>query len=287
MPEVTIVEVAPRDGLQNYERAVETAQKIAFIDALAGAGARVIEAASFVNPAAVPLMADAAAVMAGINRKPDVRYVALVPNIRGLDRAVAARVDSIALFAAATEEFSQANLSASIDAAFRRFEAVMESAGPRGLWVRGYLSVAFHCPFSGHVPVEQALNAIRQLRNLGCDEIALADTTGMAGPDHVNRLVNAALELVPARQLALHFHDTRGRAIDNIQVGYDLGVRVFDSSAGGIGGCPFSPGAPGNVATEAVVDHFEQAGVRTGIAADLVRAAYRRHVLALDAGEYS
>jgi isopropylmalate/homocitrate/citramalate synthase len=282
MADVTIVEVAPRDGLQNYSRAIETSQKIAFIGALAEAGAQVIEAASFVNPAAVPLMADAAEVMTGIRREPGVRYLALVPNVRGLERAIEAGVDSIALFAAATEEFSQANLRASIADTFRRFEDVVERAREAGLWIRGYVSVAFHCPFSGVVPVEGALAVIELIRDLGCDEIALADTTGMAEPEPVSRLVQATLDLVPANQLALHFHDTRGRAIENIQAGYDLGVRVFDSSAGGIGGCPFSPGAPGNVATEMVVEHFERLGVRTGVDAGKVRAAYRRHVLGED-----
>jgi isopropylmalate/homocitrate/citramalate synthase len=279
MADVTIVEVAPRDGLQNFDRAIATGQKIAFIEALAEAGTPVIEAASFVNPAAVPLMADAADVMTGIRREPGVRYLALVPNVRGLERAIESGVDSIAVFAAATEEFSQANLRASIADAFRRFEAVVERAREAGLWVRGYVSVAFHCPFSGVVPVEQALAVIELIRELGCDEIALADTTGMAEPEPVSTLVQATLELVPANQLALHLHDTTGRAIENIQAGYDLGVRVFDSSAGGIGGCPFSPGAPGNVATEKVVEHFEQRGIRTGIDPGMVRAAYHHHVL--------
>jgi isopropylmalate/homocitrate/citramalate synthase len=280
MADVTIVEVAPRDGIQNYDRAIETSQKIAFIDALADAGAPVIEAASFVNPAAVPLMADAAEVMLGITRNPGVRYLALVPNVRGLERALDAGVDSIALFAAATEAFSQANLSASIDDTFVRFEAVVERARENGLWIRGYVSVAFHCPFSGVVPVEQALAVISRVRDLDCDEIVLADTTGMAEPEQVATLMEQTLDLVPANDLALHFHDTRGRAIENIQTGYDLAVRVFDSSAGGIGGCPFSPGAPGNVATELVVEHFERAGVRTGIDAGQIHDAYRRHVLA-------
>jgi isopropylmalate/homocitrate/citramalate synthase len=279
MADVTIVEVAPRDGLQNHDRALNTAQKIAFIEALAAAGAPVIEATSFVSPSAVPLMADAGEVMKGIDRKPGVRYLALIPNVRGLDRAIEAGVDSIALFAAATEAFSQANLRASIADTFGRFKAVMDSARVHGPWVRGYVSVAFHCPFSGVVPVEQAMSVIAQVQDLGCDEVALADTTGMAEPEQVARLLEKTLEIVPADRLALHFHDTRGRAIENIQTGYDLGVRVFDSSAGGIGGCPFSPGAPGNVATELVVDHFERSGMDTGIDAGLIHEAYRRHVV--------
>jgi isopropylmalate/homocitrate/citramalate synthase len=279
MADVTIVEVAPRDGLQNHDRALNTTQKIAFIEALAAAGAPVIEATSFASPSAVPLMADAGEVMKGIDRKPGVRYLALVPNVRGLDRAIEAGVDSIALFAAATEAFSQANLRASIADTFGRFEVVMDSARFQGLWVRGYVSVAFHCPFSGVVPVEQAMSVIAKVQDLGCDEVALADTTGMAEPEQVAHLLEKTLEIVPADRLALHFHDTRGRAIENIQTGYDLGVRVFDSSAGGIGGCPFSPGAPGNVATELVVDHFERSGIVTGIDAGLIHEAYRRHVL--------
>ncbi len=274
MSSVTIVEVAPRDGLQNHDRSFSTASKIAFVEALAAAGLMVIEAASFVNPKAVPKMSDGGEVMSGVHRQPGVRYLALVPNTRGLERAIAAEVDAIALFAAATEEFSDANLNATIDEVFARFSAVVELARSRSLWVRGYLSVAFHCPFHGVVTVDEALPAIQRLLDLGCDEIALADTTGAATPEQVDRLVAATLNITPPQRLALHCHDTAGLALSNVQAGYERGLRVFDGSAGGIGGCPFSPGAPGNVATESLVRYFAQRGIETGIDGPAVERAY-------------
>ncbi len=278
-PSVSIVEVAPRDGLQNYDRMIITRQKIRFIEALVEAGVRTIEAASFVSPAALPRMADAEQVMAGIERRTGVRYLALTPNVRGLHRALEAGVDSIALFAAASEAFSKANLNASIAETFDRFRAVAGIAADRDIWMRGYVSVAFHCPFSGKVKVEQVLPVVERLRALGCDEIALADTTGKALPEDVSQLLELTESIVPIEQTALHFHDTFGRAIDNVQAGFEAGVRTFDSSAGGIGGCPFSPGAPGNVATEQVVDFFESFGVTTGIDVAGVHNAYHRHIL--------
>jgi isopropylmalate/homocitrate/citramalate synthase len=274
MPSVTIVEVGPRDGLQNHPRDISTAAKIGFIDALSEAGPRVIETTSFVNPKAVPKMADAAEVMAGIERRPGVRYMALVPNVRGLERALAAGVDAIGLFAAATEEFSRANLNASIDETFVRFAETAQLAKANDVWVRGYISVAFHCPYSGAVPPERVLPVLERLVELGCDEFSLADTTGHATPGDVTALVTAALDVAPVERLGLHLHDTRGLAIDNVAAGYDAGVRIFDGSSGGIGGCPFSPGAPGNVSTESVVDFFERQGIATGIDSAAVRLAY-------------
>jgi hydroxymethylglutaryl-CoA lyase len=277
-PDVAIVEVAPRDGLQNFEREVPAETKIAFIDDLARSGLRAIEACSFVHPAAVPKMADAAEVMRGIERVPGIRYIALVPNRRGLDRALAAEVDSIALFAAATEAFSQANLNASIQEAQDRFSVVAETAKSNGMWIRGYVSVAFHCPYSGAVDPDAVIQAVRFFAQLGCDELALADTTGHATPEDVRRLLLAVSDSVPIESIAMHVHDTHGHALENVATGYQMGVRIFDSSAGGIGGCPFSPGAKGNVATENVVAFFDSIGVRTGVSAIAVTEAYSRHL---------
>ncbi|MGD9712554.1 MAG: hydroxymethylglutaryl-CoA lyase [Thermomicrobiales bacterium] len=272
---VTIVEVGPRDGLQNHARDFSVETKVGFIEALAETGLTCIETVAFVNPRAVPKMADAEAVMTGLHRRPGVRYMALVPNVKGLEGAISASVDSIGIFAAATESFSRANLNASIDQTFGRFADVMLRARQHGMWVRGYLSVAFHCPYSGNVSPEQVLPVLDRLRQLGCDELVLADTTGQAEPDRVRTLVEQASAVVPVASLALHLHDTRGLALDNVAAGYESGIRVFDGSAGGIGGCPFSPGAPGNVATESLVKFFDGQGISTGIDADKVHAAYQ------------
>ncbi len=274
-PQFSIVEVGPRDGLQNHAREIDTAAKIGFIEALANAGLRCIETTSFVSPKAVPKMADAFDVMTGVSRRPGVRYMALVPNERGLDRAIEAGVDSIGLFAAATEAFSRANLNASIDETFERFATVVAKAAPAGMWIRGYISVAFHCPYSGVVAVPDAVAVAERLHALGCDEIVLADTTGQAAPEQVRSLVASTQTAIPIDRMALHFHDTRGLAIENVEAGFEGGVRIFDGSAGGIGGCPFSPGAPGNVATEAVVRFFEARGIDTGIDAEAVERAFQ------------
>ena len=260
--DVTIVEVGPRDGLQNERAIVPTEIKVAFIEALADAGLPVIEATSFVSPAAVPQLADADEVMRRVRRKPGVRYPVLVPNERGLDRALAAGVDAIALFTAATEAFCQANIRCSIDESFARFAPVAARARAAGLWIRGYVSVAFDCPYSGRVEPESAVSVAERLLRLGCDELCLADTIGTAQPDDVLRLLDRARSSLPFHLLALHFHDTHGKAIDNVLAAYREGIRIFDGAASGLGGCPFAPGAPGNVATERVVAAL---GVRTGV----------------------
>jgi hydroxymethylglutaryl-CoA lyase len=272
-PSVTIVEVAPRDGLQNEPGFIPTASKIRFIEALANAGCRVVEATSFVNPAAVPQLSDADEVMRSIERLPGVRYPVLVPNERGLDRALAAGVDAIALFAAATEEFSQANLRCSIDESFARFAPVTKVAKERGLWMRGYVSVAFDCPFSGGVSPEATLKVASRLFELGCEEVSIADTIGTTDPDHVRQLLEVLSAELTVNKLALHFHDTYGLAVDNIRAALDSGINVFDSSAGGLGGCPFAPGAPGNVATETVLDLFAELGIVTGVGRDAITTA--------------
>jgi hydroxymethylglutaryl-CoA lyase len=273
MTDVTIVEVGPRDGLQNEPGTVPTAAKIAFIEALAAAGLPVVEATSFVSPTAVPQLADADEVMRTIRRRPGVRYPVLVPNERGFDRALAAGAEAIALFTAATEAFCQANIRCSIDDSFGRFRPVVDRAKERGIWVRGYVSVAFDCPYSGRVAPENAVAVASRLFNLGSAEVSLADTIGTARPEDVARLLTIAAEELPASRIALHFHDTHGQAVDNVAVAYEAGITTFDSAAGGLGGCPFAPGAPGNVATEALVAYFAGRGVETGVDRAAVSAA--------------
>jgi isopropylmalate/homocitrate/citramalate synthase len=273
--EVTIVEVGPRDGLQNDPRLVPTDAKITFIEALAAAGLPVIEATSFVSPTAVPRLADSDEVMSSITRLPGVRYPVLIPNLRGLERALAVGVDAIALFTSATEAFCQANIRCSIDESFERFKPVVARAKTDNLWIRGYVSVAFDCPYSGRVEPEAAIAVTQRLFDLGCDEVSIADTIGTASPDDVSRLVNLALPTLPRERTALHFHDTHGQAIDNIAVAFDAGITIFDSAAGGLGGCPFAPGAPGNVATEAVLTYFAQRGVNTGVDRSKVSEAFQ------------
>jgi hydroxymethylglutaryl-CoA lyase len=281
--DVTIVEVGPRDGLQNERATIPTATKIAFIDRLSDAGFNSIEATSFVHPKAVPQMADGDEVMRGIDRKPDLRYSALVPNLKGYERARGAGVDAVALFAAATESFSKANINSTIDESFERFSAVTQVAQQDGVWVRGYVSVSFDCPYSGSVDPADAIAVGRRLLDLGCDEICFADTTGKATQVQVLRLLDSLPQDMLPSTVALHFHDTNGEAIANIDVAFEAGVRIFDASAGGLGGCPFSPGAPGNVSTEKVVTFFEQRGVRTGVDVGLIREAVE--LLAIPAGK--
>jgi hydroxymethylglutaryl-CoA lyase len=262
--QVTIVEVGPRDGLQNEPEIVATVAKIAFVEALASAGLPVIEVTSFVNPMAVPQLADAGEVLSGIHRRAGVRYPALVPNERGMHRALEAGVTEIALFTAATESFCQANIRCSIDDSFARFEPVMRLAETAGVRVRGYVSVAFVCPYEGQVEPAAGVDVADRLLALGCAEVSIADTIGSAKSKDVDQWI-AAADRLPSDRLAFHFHDTRGDALANIECAFDAGYRIFDSAAGGLGGCPFAPGAAGNVATEAVVAYFERRGVATGI----------------------
>jgi len=262
---VTVVEVGPRDGLQNEPTPIPTAVKVRFIEALAAAGLSVVEATSFVNPNAVPQLADADAVMRSIRRRLGVRYVALVPNAKGLDRALAVGVDSIALFTAATDAFAQANVGASIAETFARFGPVVERARDAGCWLRGYVSVAFGCPYAGSVEPEAAVAVANRLFTLGCDEVSIADTIGAATPESVTDLLSAAKSTLPLDRVALHFHDTAGLAIDNVGAGLAGGVHVFDASAGGLGGCPFAPGAPGNLATERLLRALSDSGWETGV----------------------
>ncbi len=271
--DVIVVEVGPRDGLQNEAQPVPTERKIAFINALSAAGLPLIEATSFVNPKAVPQMADAGDVMRGITRRPGVRYPVLVPNERGLERALDVRVDAIALFTAATDEFAQANVGTTVAGTFERFAPVIERAKAQGVWVRGYVSVAFGCPYAGVVSVGAVTKVIEQLLSAGCNEICLADTIGVGAPADVGATLDAVGYLLPLSDLALHFHDTTGNALRNVEVALQHGVGIFDSAAGGLGGCPFAPGAPGNLATESLLAFLHQSGLRTGVNQEAVGQA--------------
>ena len=268
---VSIVEVGPRDGLQNEQSLISTADKITFIDQLTAAGHRVIEVAAFVSPKWVPQMADASEVLAGITRRDGMRYTALVPNRAGLTRAMAAGVTEVAIFAAASETFSQHNLNQSIEASLVTYADVCREALAAGLRVRGYLSTCFGCPYEGAVAPTQVAAIARRLFDLGVFEIAISDTIGMAHPGQVPQVLDAVAASVPLAQVALHFHDTRGTALANVLAGLDYGVTTFDSAAGGLGGCPFAPGAAGNLATEDLLYMLNGLGAETGV--DLSRVA--------------
>ncbi|GIT92898.1 hydroxymethylglutaryl-CoA lyase [Jannaschia pagri] len=272
---VEIFEVGPRDGLQNEARTIPAAEKIALVDLLSRAGFRRIEVASFVSPKWVPQMADGAEVLAGLTRAPGVRYAALAPNLRGYQGAVAAGADEVAIFASASEGFSQANLNATIDESLARFVPVIEAARADGVLVRGYVSCVTVCPFDGAVPPGDVARVVAALRDFGCYEVSLGDTIGRGTPEAVDGMLGAVLDEMPAAQLAGHFHDTAGRALENVDVALARGLRVFDAAVGGLGGCPYAPGASGNVATEAVLAHLEAAGFETGLDAEIVAQAGR------------
>jgi hydroxymethylglutaryl-CoA lyase len=279
---VTIVEVGPRDGLQNERAPITTADKIAFVDRLSNAGHQVIEVTAFVSPKWVPQMADAAAVLAGITRQPGVRYTALVPNRQGLERAVAAGVSEVAIFAAASETFSRRNINQSIDESLAGYAAVCADARTAGLPVRGYLSTGFVCPFEGRIAPERVAEISQRLIDIGVYEVAISDTIGAATPGDVLRLLDTTSVTLPRPQTALHFHDTRGTALANVLAGLDYGVTTFDSSAGGLGGCPFAPGAAGNLATEDLLFMLNGLGIESGVSLDGVAAASRAIETKLD-----
>ena len=262
---VEIFEVGPRDGLQNEARLIPAVEKIALVDCLSRAGFRRIECASFVSPKWVPQMATSGEVMAGITRAPGVSYAALTPNMKGFEAALAARVDEVAIFGSASEGFSRANINASIAESLERFRPVAEAAHAAGVPVRGYVSCVVECPYDGAVAPEQVARVARALHHMGCYEISLGDTIGRAVPEAITAMLEAVTEVVPARQLAGHFHDTGGRALDNVEAALAMGLRVFDAAVGGLGGCPYAPGAAGNVATEAVADRLAALGYETGL----------------------
>jgi hydroxymethylglutaryl-CoA lyase len=273
---VRIVDVGPRDGLQNEKATIATDVKVGLIDRLTDAGLQAIEAASFVSPKWVPQMADGAQVMAGIRRKPGVVYSALVPNMKGFEAALQAKVEEVAVFAAASESFSQRNTNCSIADSLARFEPVMAAARDRGIRVRGYVSCVLGCPYEGEIAPAAVASVSKSLYEMGCHEVSLGDTIGTGTPGKTKSMIEACAAHVPVDKLAGHYHDTYGQALANIYASLELGVAVFDSSVAGLGGCPYAKGATGNVATEDVVYMLHGLGIVTGI--DLDRL--------IDAGEF-
>ncbi|HUH16383.1 MAG TPA: hydroxymethylglutaryl-CoA lyase [Methylomirabilota bacterium] len=276
--EVRIYEVGPRDGLQNEEAPIPTEAKLRYIELLANAGLREIEATSFVSPKAIPQLADADELMARLDRQPGVRYPVLVPNARGLERAEAAGADAVCVFTAASEPFTRANIGMTIAESLEAFRPVIEGAQAHGWWSRGYVSTAFGCPYQGQVGEAAVVAVAQQLLQLGVDELSIGDTIGVAGPADVRRVVRALdVAGIGPDRLAMHFHDTRGTALSNVVAALELGIRCFDASTGGTGGCPYAPGAAGNLATEDLVYLLDREGLSHGVELDaLLEAA--RHV---------
>ncbi|MBY4597084.1 hydroxymethylglutaryl-CoA lyase [bacterium BD-1] len=262
---VRIVEVGPRDGLQNEKALIPTADKIALIDRLSATGLRSIEATSFVSPKWVPQLADAAEVFAGIRKAPGVSYPVLVPNLQGYERARAVGATEVAVFSAASEAFNRKNINASIDESIERFLPVLERAVADGVKVRGYVSTVLGCPYQGEVPLADVVRVARRLHEAGCYEVSLGDTIGIGTPGKARAMLRAVAAEVPMAALAIHFHDTRGQALANILACLEEGVAVVDAAVSGTGGCPYAPGASGNVATEDVVYMLEGMGVATGV----------------------
>ena len=274
MPEyVEIFEVGPRDGLQNEKQEIATADKIALVDCLSQAGFKRIEVASFVSPKWVPQMADSAEVLAGITRVPGISYAALTPNKRGLENAMAAAADEIAIFGSASEGFSKANINATIAESLERFVPIAEGAKALGIPMRGYVSCVSDCPYDGPVDPSEVARVAAALFEMGCYEVSLGDTIGQGTPERITAMLNAVSDAVPAEKLAGHYHDTSGRALENIEASLALGVRVFDAAVGGLGGCPYAPGAAGNVATEAVDARLKALGYDTGLDAQVLETA--------------
>lgn len=267
---VVVKEVGPRDGLQNEAIFMPTADKVTFINRLSEAGFQYIEVSSFVNPKWIPALADAVEVFQQIDRHPGVQYSALVPNEMGLERAMEAGVDAVNVFMSASESHNRKNINKSIAETYAVLKRVIQGAKAAGLPVRGYVSTVFGCPYEGHVSIEQVLDVSRQLIDLGIDELSLGDTIGVAVPTQVSAVVQALQAVIPLPSIALHFHDTRGTAIANVVAGMYAGVRTFDGSIGGLGGCPYAPGASGNVATDDMLYLFQQMNVGTGIDAGKV-----------------
>ena len=262
---VRIVEVGPRDGLQNEKQLIDIDTKVALIDCLANAGFTHIEAGSFVNPKWVPQMADSAAVFEKINRRDNVSYAALTPNIKGFERAIEANANEVAIFASASESFSQKNINCSIAESLERFIPVMQAAKANNIRVRGYVSCVAGCPYEGDIPAAKVAEVAKALYNMGCYEISLGDTIGVGTPSLINTMINAVTESTPIEKIAVHFHDTYGQAIANSYAALQLGVSVIDSSIAGLGGCPYAEGASGNVATEDVLYLLKGLNIKTGI----------------------
>ncbi|WP_417210158.1 hydroxymethylglutaryl-CoA lyase [Antarctobacter sp.] len=273
--DVRIFEVGPRDGLQNETSLIPTPDKIALIDILSSVGFDRIEATSFVSPKWVPQLADAGDLMDGITRKAGVRYAVLTPNLTGFERALAAGADEVAVFASASEAFSLKNINCSIAESLDRFAPLMAAARAAGLPVRGYVSCAVECPYSGAVDPEQVRDVAVTLDQMGCYEISLADTIGRAKPEAVFAMLETVLDFIPPARLAGHFHDTGGQALDSVAVALELGLRTFDGAVGGLGGCPYAPGARGNLSTRTLATFLAERGLRTGIDLDRLAQAER------------
>ena len=285
--DVRVYEVGPRDGLQNEATPIPTDAKLRFIELLADAGLREIEATSFVSPRAIPQLADADELMAALDRRPGVRYPVLVPNERGLVRAEAAGADAVCVFTAASEAFTAHNINMTIAESINAFRPVVERARERGWWTRGYVSTAFGCPYQGEVDEGAVVDVAQRLLELGVEELSIGDTIGVAVPGDVRRVVGALLrEGIGRERLAMHFHDTRGTALANVTAALELGVRCFDASTGGTGGCPYAPGAAGNLATEDLVYLLDREGLRHGVDLDalLVAASHISSTLARPLG---
>jgi hydroxymethylglutaryl-CoA lyase len=282
---VKIVEVGPRDGLQNEKVTVPLDAKVEYITALADSGLRVIEAGAFVSPKWVPQMADTAEVYREIPKDPGVEYPVLVPNMKGLERAIDAGVKSIAIFTAASDTFNKRNINMSIDESFANYAPVAAKARAEGMRVRGYVSTAFGCPYEGDVAPEKVLEVVARLLDLGCYEVSVGDTIGVGTPMQVQGVIGILLQVVPAGKLAMHFHDTRGTALANTLASLEMGIATFDASSGGLGGCPYAPGASGNLATEDLIYMLDRMGIETGVdlerlvAASSIIAPYLDHPL--------
>jgi hydroxymethylglutaryl-CoA lyase len=272
--DIRVYEVGPRDGLQNEKAPISTEDKLRFIELLADAGLREIEATSFVSPTAVPQLADADELMAYLERRPMVRYPVLVPNERGLARAEVAGADAICVFTAASEPFAKANINMTIAESLGTFRPIVETARRRGWWTRAYLSTAFGCPYQGVVTETAVVGVAQELLDLGVDELSIGDTIGVAGPADVRRVVGALRTAgIGPERLAMHFHDTRGTALANVTAALELGIRCFDASTGGTGGCPYAPGAAGNLATEDLVYLLDREGLSHGVDLDALLVA--------------
>jgi len=270
---VKVVEVGPRDGLQNEKVTLPTEAKIEYITALADAGLKVIEAGAFVSPKWVPQMADTAEVYREIPKDPGVEYPVLVPNMKGLERALEAGVKSIAIFTAASDTFNKRNINMTIDESFANYAPVAARAHDEKIRVRGYVSTAFGCPYEGDVPPEKVLEVTARLLDLGCYEVSVGDTIGVGTPMQVQGVIGVLLQVIPARKLAMHFHDTRGTALANTLAAMEMSIATFDASSGGLGGCPYAPGASGNLATEDLIYMLDHMGIETGVRLDRLVAA--------------
>jgi hydroxymethylglutaryl-CoA lyase len=273
---VTVCEMGARDGLQNEHAVIATADKVRYIDLLSDSGLPLIEATSFVSPKAIPQLADAEQVFTQIARRPGVRYPVLTPNLKGLERAKAAGATDIAVFTAASEAFTKRNINMTIDESIETFRDVVRNAKSNNMWVRGYVSTAFGSPFGDAVTPEMVVGVSRKLLDMGCDELSIGDTIGVGVPSQVDELVPALLRSdMPLEKIAFHFHDTRGTALANVYAALQHGIAIFDSSSGGLGGCPYAPGATGNLGTEDLLYMLHGMGIETGVDLAKVRAASR------------